>query len=126
MRMWTSFRYRALIFAGVLSIVVLGTAVPVAAQTATKHLKLKNSTTQAVEYGLGSAGAPPRTPIVIQPGQIRELYPTPIRDFLYFRYSRTNGWAAPLMIPLVNDPVYKWKFVPGGGQPGCVGAPEIP
>jgi len=118
-----SFRYRALTFAGVLSIVVLGTA----AQTAAKELKLKNSTTQAVEYGLGSAGAPPQTTIVIQPGQIRELYPVPNRDVLYFRYFRTNGWAAPLMIPLVNDPVYKWKFVPSGGaQPGCVGAPEIP
>jgi hypothetical protein len=100
-------------------------ATAVAAQPA-KLLKLRDSTTQAVEYGLGSAGAPPQTTIVIQPGQTRELFPVPNRDVLYYRYSRTSGWAAPFPIPLVNDPVYKWKFVPGGNQPGLVGAPEIP
>ena len=115
-------RQLALTFAGVLSIVVLGTA-PVAAA---KELKLWDSTTQAVEYGLGSAGVPPQTTIVIQPGQTRILYPVPNRDVLYYRYNRTSGWAAPFPIPLVNDPVYKWKFVPSGIQPGLVGAPEIP
>jgi hypothetical protein len=105
--------------------VVFGTTIAVAAQSA-KQLKLRDSTTQAIEYGLGSAGAPPQTTIVIQPGQTRELYPVPNRDVLYFRYNRTSGWAAPYPIPLFNDPVYKWKFVPGGIQPGVVGAPEIP
>jgi len=97
----------------------------VAAQSA-KQLKLRNSTTQAVEYGLGSAGAAPQTTIVIQPGQTRELFPVPNRDVLYYRYNRTSGWAGPFSIPLVNDPVYKWKFVPSGIQPGLVGAAEIP
>jgi hypothetical protein len=100
---------------------------PAAAQAQpAKQLKLKNATTQAVQYGLGSAGAPPLTTIVIQPGQIRILYPVPNRDVLYWRYYNTSGWAAPHPIELVNDPVYKWKFVPSGSQPGLVGTPEIP
>ena len=99
----------------------------VEAQTpAAKQLKLKNATTQAVEYGLGSAGAPPLTTIVIQPGQTRILFPVPRRDVLYYRYNTTRSWAAPYSIPFSSDPIYKWKFVPSGSQPGLVGAPEIP
>jgi hypothetical protein len=91
-----------------------------------KTLKLKNTTSQAVEYGLGSPSAPPMTTIVIQPGQTRILYPVPGRDALWYRFNGTRAWASPYAIPSFADPVYKWKFVPSGGAPGLVGAPEIP
>jgi hypothetical protein len=98
---------------------------PAQAQQA-KTLKLKNSTSQPVEYGLHSTGQPPLTTIVIRPGETRMLYPVPDRDALWYRYRATTGWATPYSIPFFQDPVYKWKFVSSGAQPGLIGAPEIP
>ena len=119
-------RRSVLAAASVLAVALFLCPTDAKAQTAAKTLKLRNSTSQPVEYGLQSTSQPPLTTIVIQPGQTRTLYPVPGRDALWYRYRGTTAWAAPYAIPFFQDPVYKWKFTPSGSMPGLVGAPEIP